>query len=386
MDSTNSEGEQPGDQADLVDPDDELILPATAATSTVLTIVSPNAGNAILQSGGGKGMPALSRLVASGGDNAARRFLEFFTVTIRNAHTRRAYYRAVSALLDYCEARGVVDLKQIQPMMIASFIEVRTTEKSAPTVKQELAAIRQMFDYLVTGHIVDTNPAAAVRGPRYSIAKGKTPVLDREEARRLLLSIPTIYKVSEKADGEAREVEMPCLVGLRDRALIGLMVYSFARVGAVTKLKVGDYYQNGKRYFVGLHEKGGKYHELPVHHMAEEYIDAYLAAAGISPTEKETRKTPLFRSSRGWTRELSDKGMTPSDVLFMVKRRAAAADLSPAICCHTFRATGITAYLENGGTVENAQNIANHADPRTTRLYDRRSDKISLTEIERIQL
>jgi integrase len=77
--------------------------------------------------------------------------------------------------------------------------------------------------------------------------------------------------------------------------------------------------------------------------------------------------------------------MMPSDVLFMVKRRA-AADLSPAIFCHTFRATGITAYLENGGTVENAQNIANRADPRTTQLYDRRSDKISLTEIERIQL
>lgn len=325
---------------------------------------------------------ALSPIVRAGGQSAARRYLEFFTVTIRNVHTRRAYYRAVSALLDFCEGRGVRELGQIQPMMIAAFIETRTMEKSAPTVKQELAAIRQLFDYLVTGHIVDVNPASAVRGPRYSIRTGKTPVLTREEARRLLESIPITHKVKSKSGGEE---EQQHVVGLRDRALLALMVYSFARVGAVTKLKVGDYRGNGKRFSVRLHEKGGKFHELPVHHLAEEYLDAYLAAAGIGES-KEHARTPLFRTSLGRTRALTDRGMTPSDVLYMVKRRAATAGLPAAVCCHTFRATGITAYLENGGTVENAQAIASHADPRTTRLYDRRSDKVTLTEIERIQL
>ena len=329
---------------------------------------------------GGGPVFTLSPIVQSGGESAARRFLEFFTVTIRNPHTRRAYYRAASALLDFCEERGVMDLKQIQPMMVAAFIETRTQEKSAPTVKQELAAIRQMFDYLVTGHVVEVNPAAAVRGPRYSVQKGKTPVLAREDAKHLLGSIPTVHIYKEGNEEKA----VPHLVGLRDRALIGLMIFSFARVGAVTKLLVGDYHQSGKKFSVALKEKGGKFHELPVHHLAEEYLDAYLKAAGID--SGEDKKTPLFRTSRGRSRELTERGMSASDVLYMVKRRARAAGLPSSTCCHTFRGTGITAYLENGGTVENAQAIASHADPRTTRLYDRRSDKITLTEIERIQL
>jgi site-specific recombinase XerD len=326
----------------------------------------------------GQGFP-LSPIVASGGESAARRFLEFFTVTIRNAHTRRAYYRAASSFLDFCEEHGVSELPSIQPMMVAAFIETRCQEKTAPTVKQELAAIRQLFDYLVTGHIVDVNPAAAVKGPRYSIAVGKTPVLTRDQAKKLLEGIPITYKV-KKGGGE--DEELPDLLGLRDRALIGLMVFSFARVGAVTKVKVGDYYQSGKRWKVRLHEKGGKFHELPVHHKAEEYLDAYLDIAEI----RDEKKTPLFRTCPRRGREISERGMTPSDVLYMVKRRALEAGLPPSICCHTFRATGITAYLEGGGTVENAQAIANHADSRTTKLYDRRGDRITLDEIEKIQL
>lgn len=324
-----------------------------------------------------QGFP-LSPIVASGGESAARRFLEFFTVTIRNAHTRRAYYRAASSFLDFCEEHGVSDLPSIQPMMVAAFIETRCQEKTAPTVKQELAAIRQLFDYLVTGHIVEVNPAAAVKGPRYSIAVGKTPVLTRDQAKKLLEGIPITYKVIENKV----EKELPDLLGLRDRALIGLMVCSFARVGAVTKMKVGDYYPSGKRWKVRLHEKGGKSHELPVHHKAEEYLDAYLELAWI----REEKKTPLFRTCPRRGREISERGMTPSDVLYMVKRRALEAGLPPSICCHTFRATGITAYLEGGGTVENAQAIANHADSRTTKLYDRRGDRITLDEIEKIQL
>ena len=205
-------------------------------------------------------------------------------------------------------------------------------------------------------------------------------MLAREDARDLLASIPTVYIYKEGNEKKAA----PNLVGLRDRALIGLMIFSFARVGAVTKLTVGDYHQSGKKFSVGLREKGGKFHELPVHHLAEEYLDVYLKAAGID--SEGDRKTPLFRTSRGRSRELTERGMSASDVLYMVKRRAAAAGLPLSTCCHTFRGTGITAYLENGGTVENAQAIASHADPRTTRLYDRRSDKITLTEIERIQL
>jgi integrase len=194
------------------------------------------------------------------------------------------------------------------------------------------------------------------------VKRGKTPVLKAEQARQLLDSIDT------------RNV-----TGLRDRALIGVMVYSFARVSAVIGMRVEDYYLNGKRWWIRLHEKGGKRHDVPAHHNAEAYLDAYLEAAGIS----SQKKSPLFRTINKY-RRLTDSPMYRSDVLRMIKRRAEGSGLPATTCCHTFRATGITAYLENGGTIENAQAIAAHESPRTTKLYDRTDDEITLDEVERI--
>ena len=159
------------------------------------------------------------------------------------------------------------------------------------------------------------------------------------------------------------------------------MVYSFARVGAVVSMKVDDYYQDGKRWWIRLHEKDGKWHEVPAHHNAEAYLDEYLESAGIGGD----KKSPLFRSVDK-TRRLTDRPMQRLDVLRMIKRRAVKAGLPPSTCCHTFRATGITAYLNNGGTIENAQVIATHESPRTTKLYDRMSDEITLDEVERITI
>jgi integrase/recombinase XerD len=234
------------------------------------------------------------------------------------------------------------------------------------------AAIRMCLDWLVTGHVIQHNPSASVRGPKYVVKRGKTPVLTAVEARQLLDSI----KVAE-ADGT------PNIVGLRDRALIGVMVFSFARVGAVVRMNVEDYQRRGRRSWFRLHEKGGKFHEVPAHHTAEEYVDAYVAAAEIEVKEK---KSPLFRSATGRTGELGEIRMHRTDLLRMIKRRSAAAGLSSTTCCHTFRATGITAYLENGGTVEKAQAIAAHESPRTTKLYDRTSDVITLDEVERVRI
>jgi integrase len=160
------------------------------------------------------------------------------------------------------------------------------------------------------------------------------------------------------------------------------MLYSFARVSAVCGLKVADFFSQGRRAWFRLHEKGGKYHEVPAHHLAEEYVDEYLDAAGI----REERKSPLFRSSRGKSGILSSLGLSRVDVFRMIVRRALAASLSTDACCHTFRATGITVFLENGGTIETAASIAAHESTRTTQLYDRTSDVLSLDEIERIRL
>ena len=157
------------------------------------------------------------------------------------------------------------------------------------------------------------------------------------------------------------------------------MSHRFARVSATTSMQVGDYYPEGKRWWFRLHEKGGKRHEVPAHHNAEEYLDAYIRASDIG----DEAKSPLFRTIDRQGR-LTERGMNRNDALRMIKRRAKAAGLSAKVCCHTFRATGITAYLENGGTIEKAQVIAAHESPRTTKLYDRTSEEVTLDEIERI--
>jgi len=159
-----------------------------------------------------------------------------------------------------------------------------------------------------------------------------------------------------------------------------IMVHFFACVLAVMNMNRKDYYQNGKRWWIRLHEKGGKFHEVPVHHTAEEYLDAYIEVAGLA----EEKNLPLFRTTRGKTRTLTANGMNRIEAWKMIKRRSTKAKISAEITCHTFRATGITAYLGNGGTIEHAQQIAAHESPRTTKLYDRGNDAISLDEIERI--
>lgn len=310
-------------------------------------------------------------VIRQAGDRAAWRFLEFFTANIRNKNTRAAYARAVRLFCDWLDEHGVQDLARVNPVLVAAYVELLGERFSKPSVKQHLAAIRMLMDYLVTGGVLPFNPASSVRGPKHVVKRGKTSVLTAAEARTLLDSIPIT-----KEDGS------PEVVGLRDRALIGVMVFSFARVGAAVTMKTEDYYAQGKRWWFRLHEKGGKRHDVPAHHNAEAYMDAYLEAAGPSPE----RKAPLFRTTRARTGDLTDRPLTRNDALRMIKRRAAAAGLSPAVCCHTFRATGITAYLENGGTIENAQAIAAHESPRTTKLYDRTSDEITLDEVERIAI
>jgi site-specific recombinase XerD len=309
--------------------------------------------------------PILPALVAAAGDRACTRFLEFFASTIRNLHTRRAYARAAGDFLAWCEGHAVPSIATVQPLHVAAWIEGQTREHSAPTVKQQLAAIRHLFDWLVMGQVVPLNPAASVRGPAHSVRKGKTPVLEPAEARALLDSI---------------DVTTP--IGLRDRALIALMVYSFGRIGAALAMRVEDVFVQNRRLWVRLREKGGKRHEMPCHHTLEEYLHAYLDGTGIAGDAKG----PLFRTIGRGTQRLTRAALPQANAYAMVRRRAAAADIGTKIGNHSFRATGITAYLKNGGTLENAAAMANHASTRTTQLYDRRHDDISLDEVERIRV
>ena len=234
------------------------------------------------------------------------------------------------------------------------------------------------FDWLVTAGVLTVNPAHAVRGPKHVVRKGKTPVLTAEEARELLDSIAISRNTGR---GRAASQE-PSLVGLRDRALLAVMVYSFARINAVLEMKVRDYFVQGRRGWVRLHEKGGKEHEVPCHHNLEKYLDEYIAAASIAAD----KDSPLFRTAAGKTGELTKNAMWQQDAYRMIQRPATEAGLKTRIGNHTFRATGITAYLKNNGTLEAAQQIANHESPRTTKLYDRRNEEISLDEAEKISI
>jgi len=297
------------------------------------------------------------------GPQASKRFWEFFTVNIRNPHTRKAYGKAAGEFSTWCETHGITHLGDVQPVHVAAYIEELQQRIAAPSVKLQLAAIRMLFDWLVVGQIVPTNPASVVRGPKYVVKKGKTPVLSAEEARALLDAIDTSR-----------------LVGLRDRALVALLVYTFARVGAAVKMRGQDIYTQGRRTWVRLHEKGGKRHEMPCHHKLEAFLEEYVAAAGMA----DVPKSWLFRTTEGQSGTLTERPMDQTAVYRMIRRRADDAGIKTKIGCHTFRATGITEYLRNGGKLEVAQQMANHESARTTGLYDRRDDQVSLDEVERI--
>jgi site-specific recombinase XerD len=295
--------------------------------------------------------------------HAAKRFVEYFAANIRNRNTRRAYLRAVLDFSSWCETQRLTNIVDIEPLHVAAYIELLGERLSRPSIKQKLAAIRMLFDWLVVGQVIAANPAAPVRGPKHTVRKGKTPVLTQQEARALLDSI-----------------DATSAIGLRDRAIIATMIYTFGRVGAVIAMRVEDYYSQGRRSWMRLHEKGGKRHEMPCNHVLAELLDAYLAAAAIGAD----RKGYLFRSARARSRPLTGNGMAQADVYRMVRRRALAAGIKTRIGNHTFRATGITEYLRNGGRRELAQQMAAHESPRTTALYDRRDDEVAVNEVERI--
>jgi len=231
---------------------------------------------------------------------------------------------------------------------------------SKVTVKQNLAAIPMMFDYFVTGRLMRHNPSLSVKGPKLTIVKGKTPVLER--CTVLFDSIAT-----------------DTVGGLRDKALIALMLFTFARIGAAVAVNVEDVYQNGRRYWVRLKEKGGRQHEMPLQHHAEEAMIAYLDGANL----RSQNGTPLFRSLDR-KRNHSENRMAAEYSRWMVKRRSQKAGLGDLFNNHTMRASGITAYMMNGGTLEKAQQMAAHASFKTTNLYNRSGDAVTLDEVERI--
>jgi integrase/recombinase XerD len=291
---------------------------------------------------------------------------EFFYGRIRNEHTRSAYLIAVKRFLRWAEAGGL-ELRTVTPRDVGIYIDgLRKENTSVATRKQHLAALRHYFDGLVARHALILNPALSVRGERYQVVEGKTPEITVAGARTLLAAIGT-----------------GSVVKLRDRAIVAILVYTAARAGAVASLKRGSMYHAGDQWMLHFDEKGGKSREIPVRHDLEQMICEYLDAAGLRAARADT---PLFRTAYVKTGRLTTNPIRVIDVCRMVKRRLKHAGLSVRLSPHSFRVTTITDLLEQGVPLEDVQRLAGHADPRTTRLYDRRDKKITRNIVERISI
>ncbi|MHA6691614.1 tyrosine-type recombinase/integrase [Devosia sp. A449] len=305
--------------------------------------------------------PDLS-LVANSGTDAFDQMLEFFTTQLSNKNTRTAYHQAVRSFFRWLEGTGVHELRDVKPIHVAAWVETMRESYAIPTVKLKLTAVTMLFDWFVVKHVILTNPAKSVRSPRYSIQTGKTPVMSATQARSLLTAI-----------------DDSTVIGRRDKALISLMLYTFVRVGAALTMRKSDVLLRQHRMWVRLMEKGGKAHEMPCHHELEDTLRAYLNDCQMEPDQAY-----LFRSIDR-SAQLTLKRLLPANFYQRVQVHARAAGLDSHITSHSFRATGITTYLSNKGSLELAAKMANHSSTRTTQLYDRRHDAIAVAEVERIR-
>jgi integrase/recombinase XerD len=334
-------------------------------------------------------------IVEAAGNAARFAWDEFFEAQLANPHTRKNYIHAVTRFLRWAEEHEL-HLLDVGPGHVGAYMRQlkavpRRSRKQAPaapeqplatpTKKLHLAALRAFFDCMVSRHAIAINPAATARTERYAVIEGKTPHIPPKQAAQLLASIQTtmLIEAPGSADQPSAEVEVPDLVGLRDKAALSVLVYTAARVGAVAKLTLEDLRHDGTQYTLRFAEKGGKAREIPVRHDLERLLLAYIQAAGISG--------PLFPTTAGKTGILTGKPMTAIDICRMMKRRLKEAGLPTHYSPHSFRVTTITDLLEQKDvSLEDVQYLAGHADPRTTRLYDRSGRKVTRNLVERISI
>ena len=293
-----------------------------------------------------------------------------------NTHTRQTYANGIDAFFRFLAVSGLSDLLDVEPRHVASFVtEMDASGYETATVRLYLSALRMFLDACVVDGLLSVNPAKSVRAPRQSQLSGKTPVVMSKQVRQILDSIPDGY-----------DSALPCTeADLRDRALIGLMTFSFFRVSAAIGLRLKDYVSRGDEMWLIAQEKGSKRHEMPVHPTLEVMLDDLIIRMGWD-AERTPPDMPLFQSSTGRGGRLTGRPLDRTAAWRMVRKRARAAGLTQDVCNHTFRATGITAYLNAGGNLEDARIMANHSNATTTKLYDRTGDVAKAREIGRLRI
>ena len=288
---------------------------------------------------------------------------EFFAARISNPHTRRAYARVVSRFLAWCELEAL-DLARVSPGLAGRFIDELPGDSA--TKNQALAALRHFFDTLLIRHAAPLNPFQSVRGRKHDTSDGKTPGLSIQQARDLLRSIDTSH-----------------VVGLRDRALLGTLAYTGARIGAIARLRRGDLEDQGTQRVLRFREKRGTHREIPVRHDLDRWLGEYIEAAGI---EGDPKEAPLFRAALGNRKALSGGPLSANDMRRLLKRRLKDAGLPPIFSPHSFRVLVVTDLLSQDVPLEDVQYLAGHANPRTTQIYDRRRRRVTRNIVERISV
>jgi integrase/recombinase XerD len=313
-------------------------------------------------------------IVRNAGANARFAWEEFFEGQLENPHTRRNYSHAVCGLLDRAHEAGL-SLNEITPKFVRAYLVGLTNKTgqrvSAATEKVYLAGIRRFFDIAVVRHAVGLNPAGSVRGRKHSRTEGVTPQITIKHARKLIDSI-------DRSD----------ILGQRDQALIGVLTYTAARISAVVNLRLEDFIDLGDQHVLRFREKGGKERRIPVRHDLQQMIQDYIDAANLT---RESPTAPLFRAApkhrtRGEPITLSTGALDRTVACKMLKRRLKHAGLPQLYSPHSFRVTVATDLLGQDVPLEDVQQLLGHADPRTTRIYDRRQQKITRNLVERISV
>ncbi len=291
-----------------------------------------------------------------------------------NLHTRGAYLRILKAFLQWAERTELQSLAQLTTADVSNYVKglQRSSHKarkdlSPRTRAQVLACMRGYFDVLVRGGALPSNPAASVENYRLEVRIGHAKPLTGDNMGRLLDSIDT-----------------STLKGLQDRAVIALMAFSCARVGAVVKMKLQSVYERDGRLHLELEEKRDNKHYVPCHPELEEYLRAFMKRATV--VAKDCEKNPGGWLFRRWDKRwniLTGRPLTRMICYRMVKGYAAKIGLVD-VTNHSFRATGITTFLGAGGVLDDARRLANHASVNTTKLYDHRTQAVSTTDVDKI--
>ena len=304
----------------------------------------------------------LPAVLARAGPRARFAAEEFFGAQLRNPHTRRAYGRWVDRFLAACDASGI-ELAAVTPGVAGRWID---TLPVGPLAKnQALTALRRFCDGLVTRHVIVLNPFLSVRCQKYQAVEGRTPEITRGQIQQLLRSIDTTT-----------------IRGLRDRAVLGTLTYTGARVGALARLQLQDRRMTEAGAVMRFQEKGGKDREIPIRSTLDAWLTAYLEAGGLQDTRNAT---PLFRAMdvRDWGR-LSARPLSDQRIRAVLKTRLQAAGLPRECSPHSFRVFVVTDLLQQHVPLEDVQHLAGHATPKTTQIYDRRGRTVTRNIVERI--